>query len=463
MRRPLPMLILALGLAFLGLVLRLRYHDYRHPRPGPETFVKTQKVLAAAGLPEEADPAPFVHSFSHRQTLEGWLHTLQIIDPKKHLEALTITTPQNVTFFRDPYFKQQPDFSIDFASSESEVLANPTAFHRRLLTAAKNPRTLPLRGIKIALDPGHMGSPLWDERAERSTIDGKGGYLSEGQLALQTALLLEKRLTILGAQVMLTRRHLAPVTSLSWENIDLAAEARSALRDNSFTEDFRRFLNSLRFDAPLLPQIQSSDYLQSLQTEKRRWRYFGIQYDLAARAELIQTFAPDLTLIIHFDASDEARPPGTVNTNGYDATKGYIVGGAALEELATRNQRALLAARVMDPASWKASRHLTQAVVRSLHDTLRIPYDPLGKGTEDTVRLGDGVFARNLRLSSLLHSSAVSYLECLYQDDPQEFAQLLRPDFSMNIDGQPYAYSQRLVQVAQALEQGIIDFVRTYP
>ena len=69
-----------------------------------------------------------------------------------------------------------------------------------------------LKGLKIALDPGHIGGK-YSEMEGRHFVMGKDSPVKEGELSLETALKLKKILESLEAEVILVRSKPEPVTS----------------------------------------------------------------------------------------------------------------------------------------------------------------------------------------------------------------------------------------------------------
>ena len=69
----------------------------------------------------------------------------------------------------------------------------------------------PLAGLRIAIDPGHIGGK-WAKMEERWFQIGKGKPVTEGDMTLRVAKLLEDRLKKLGAEVRLTRTGTSPLT-----------------------------------------------------------------------------------------------------------------------------------------------------------------------------------------------------------------------------------------------------------
>jgi len=70
----------------------------------------------------------------------------------------------------------------------------------------------PLSGLRIALDPGHLGGK-WAKMEERWFQVGESQPVKEGNLALKVARILAPRLKELGAKVLFVRNRSQPITS----------------------------------------------------------------------------------------------------------------------------------------------------------------------------------------------------------------------------------------------------------
>lgn len=92
-----------------------------------------------------------------------------------------------------------------------------------------------LSGLRIALDPGHIGGE-WGPIEERSFSVAGGPVVQEGDLTLQTAFRLADRLRGMGAEVFLTRESAEPVTDLRAD--DFAVEARLRLAKEEGADAF---------------------------------------------------------------------------------------------------------------------------------------------------------------------------------------------------------------------------------
>jgi N-acetylmuramoyl-L-alanine amidase len=132
----------------------------------------------------------------------------------------------------------------------------------------------PLTGLKIAIDPGHIGGN-WANIEERWFVVGEGKPVQEGDLTLQVAKLLKPRLEALGATVTLVRQSLQPVTTLRPEALLNLAQA---------------------------PPSRESP-------QKLAERLFYRTAEIRARADLVnQVIKPDLVLCLHFNAEGWGDP-----------------------------------------------------------------------------------------------------------------------------------------------------------
>ena len=114
-----------------------------------------------------------------------------------------------------------PPFLLRFASSRETARSIPRYWRSRLQLPPEEPGK-PLAGLKIALDPGHIGG-YWAKMEKRWFQIGDSPPVTEGDMTLTVAELLAPRLEELGAQVFLTRSKPAPATSLAPDQLENVA------------------------------------------------------------------------------------------------------------------------------------------------------------------------------------------------------------------------------------------------
>ncbi len=422
-------------------------------------FARSRGVLEHFGVAAEPESQPQASFLDGRQTADAARKLLPIFDPSGSLGPYVTWKDGTLAVFQDPGTRAVADFDVRLAASPAEVVT--PGFHARLLAARANPASAPLRGVRVALDPGHMGGQLWDDRTGKHVDDGEGHWISEGIINLQTALLLEAQLRELGAETLVTHRKPGTVSSLAYEALDLHAYGLNDLRESSRDDWFLELLS--KGDGPALFKLfdQSAEVKRRF-SEEMRGEYYIKGADLDARSELINAFQPDVTLIIHYDTSDPPGNPTGINPRGFDATKAFVAGAFGATELVSRADRLGFARHLLEATSWDASLALSRAVTGSLSKGLGIPLER-SFSVGNTMAIEPGVFARNLNLTRGVWGTPLSYVECLFYNDPGEFKQLLRADHSMKMDdGRSYPYSNRLAEVVESLREGVVAFVAGY-
>ncbi len=167
-------------------------------------------------------------------------------------------------------------FRLRFAAPGQEVKAPRDWRSTAELPAATVEK--PLEGLKVAIDPGHIGG-AWAKMEERWFVLGEGTPVCEGDMTLQVANLLKPKLEALGATVSLVRSKTEPVTTVRPDAL------RTLAQDSATPED-------------------SPAALQRLAE-----RLFYRTAEIRARAERVnQTLKPDLVLCLHFNAEAWGDP-----------------------------------------------------------------------------------------------------------------------------------------------------------
>jgi len=149
--------------------------------------------------------------------LEQYQHTITKEDFERELEEVYtingkwkdwITTTEQSAMIRTSAADGSKLFELFFATEAKSE--KPAKFWRaRDEIAVKDPEK-PLLGLRIVIDPGHIGGE-YSEVEERHFEYKEAPPVKEGDLTLKVAKMLGKQLEILGAQVMFTREYLMPV------------------------------------------------------------------------------------------------------------------------------------------------------------------------------------------------------------------------------------------------------------
>ena len=436
----------------------------RLPISARERFLRTEAILREFQVPEETPQASLLRSLENRQTLSGLHQVLPSLDRSgawQKFFRIGGTSESSMIWksFRDPESQERLSFEIPLLGP-AEVI-RPNAHTQRLQTIASQANSsLPLRGLRVALDPGHMGGDFWDHETGKYVEDERGRKLSEGLLALQTALLLEQELRALGAEVSLTRRSLSAVTPTPYRELDLRAWGLRELRESQLLDWFQDLLTRAPIGADLFRTFERSPRVRNLFDASQRGKYFILREDLIARSTQMSAFSPDISLVLHFDTSDPPGNPHGLNRADHNGTKTYISGAFQPEEFASQESRELFTAHLLDRDARESSLRLSRAVVQAISTRLQLGLETFG-GREATP-VEPGIFARNLGVSRRLTGHAVSYVECLFYNGPTEFERLQQQTETLEVDGQPTRFSPRLRQLSTALKEAILTTVASY-
>lgn len=241
-----------------------------------------------------------------------------------------------------------------------------------------------LNGLRIALDPGHIGG-AWGEMEERSIAMGGESPVQEGDLTLATALRLRERLEALGATVFLTRDRAEPVTSM---------------RPADFLEEATAYYEN---------EIGITEAQRSENIRKRAELLFYRKAEIEARSELLNTnFKPDLTLALHYNATGWEDPE---NPELVDANNGHVLvhGSYLPSELEEEGMRFQLLSHI-SKQYYKIEIPLATAIAKAMVEETGLPPYHYEGGNAKLLEGSEYVWSRNL-LANRIFDSPVVYLE----------------------------------------------------
>lgn len=317
--------------------------------------------------------------------------------------------------------------------------------------SAFHPPLQPLAGMRIAIDPGHIANDTATGRLEQKFIsmnvpsaanipgDSVTVAFAEGQLTWQTAVLLAARLRNLGAEVMLTRN-----------GPDQTAFGKTFAQWKK--DDYVRTLDSmLQAD----PQNQNLKDLKSgrMKEDRSRFRFVFRDAELRKRAEIINAYQPDLTVVIHYNVDETNAPWSKPTPKNFNML--FVPGAFQADELDDSEKRYdFLRLLLLDDIenSVEACGEVSTQFAVKLKVPMAGPSDAgyLSTSCRNTTR--KGVYARNLSMTRLVHGTIV-YGETLYQDNFAEALALGNMTITDRVSGQ--VTSKRVMQVADAYSAGI--------
>ncbi len=414
-----------------------------------ELYDRTQAVLDHFLVPLEVlDPNAF-KDLDHLPSFTKLQSRLSLFDPFQVFKNFIVTTPNLIRVFSD--FKSRQVFESEFNLNSQP---QPSSLKARLLKAQKNAANEIFRGLKIALDPGHMGGTYWDKQTGKKISDGHN-IVSEGLINLQVCLLLKKELENLGAEVLVTHESLAPVSSIDPNHFDLKEFYLREFRAQSMNAWFLDLISRFPIGEQLFKSFTQSRFYQQLISEKMRSTYFIKRADLDARVELMRQFNPDITLYIHHDA---ASANSVVNDQSPNRTRAFVPGSFQIDELATAESRQSLMRHWLDQDSWDLSLQLIRETLSQINQQMKIPLATSDGG--QSVKIEDGIFARNLLVPRKMKNTLTAYYELFYYDRREEFNSLLQTKYDLIIDGKNYPYSNRIKQSVSSLRDGLVNFIK---
>ncbi|MEO6055146.1 MAG: N-acetylmuramoyl-L-alanine amidase [Chthoniobacterales bacterium] len=268
-------------------------------------------------------------------------------------------------------------FTLQFTSPTGEK-KKPARYWKAKAELGPAEPDKPLAGLRIALDPGHLGGS-WAKMEERWFKIGNTKPVAEGDMTLYVAKLLAPRLQALGAKVYLTRGKAGPVTTLRPGKLRQTAAKELMSAGKSATP------NELKRESELL---------------------FYRVGEIRQRAELInEKIKPDLVLCLHFNAEEwgDDKHPKLTEVNHMHF---LITGDFSAEELAHEDQLYEMLIKLLNQ-SYPEEIGATDAIARSMAtETGLPPYEYKGA---NAVRVNDNpyVWGRNLLASRLFECPVI--------------------------------------------------------
>ncbi len=301
---------------------------------------------------------------------------------------------------------------------------------------------LPLRDVRITLDPGHIGG-AFAKMEERWFRIGEDPPIREGDLNLTVARILQCRLTSLGADVSMTRDAAQPVTRDTPESLEL--QARRILGGST---------RGIRLDSDIEKTVEKEEDAERALGEFLFYRVSEIR----ARAQRVNAeFRPDLVLAIHFNAVawPDSANPSLVDENHLH----LIVNGAYLpDEIARDDVRFEMFIKLLQETS-EEEVAIAESIAGALAQATDLP--PFVYERPGAKRVGDNpyVWARNL-LAGRLYRCPVVYLEAYVANSREVYPRLQAGDYPgyRTIDGKSRRSLFR--EYADGVMSGLLGYFR---
>ena len=307
-------------------------------------------------------------------------------------------------------------FELRFATKKRPARATSGFWRTRAQIQAVRARSpaapgRPLEGLRVALDPGHLGGE-WARMEERWFQIGDAPPVKEGEMTLAVAQMLAPRLEALGATVLWVRRENGPVTTTRPEGMLDTARAALAERGVAGIKD--------AYSGPADP-----DREKSIQWEAERL-FYRIS-EIRTRARLVNdVLQPDVTLCLHFNAEEWGDPakPELIEKNHLHL---LVSGNYSAAELRYDDVRFEMFLRLLSRVHDEEI-PLAETVAGSLARATALP--PYEYTDSRAIRVGTSpyVWARNL-LANRLYRCPVVYCEPYVMNSPEVFARVQAGDY----------------------------------
>ncbi len=403
-------------------------------------------VLVSANAAENLSPLgqspdwPALEKFQETMTRDEFTGALQNVYCPRGVSADFVQAEADVVRFLIDR-EEQKWFALRFAPNEESRKPVARSWKRAAsLPAVRKGREL--AGLKIALDPGHIGGS-WARMEERWFQVGDSKPIQEGDMTLRVAQLIAPKLRQLGATVSLVRNKNAPVTRKRPD--DLREVAKKILLRAGEAEPREDFAG---------PDDPEKEHTIRWQSELLFYR----NSEIRQRAKIVNTkIKPDVVLCLHYNAEswDEPTKPRLVDRNHLH----LLVNGSYLPpELEFDDVRFEMLQRLL---SRTRDEEFSLAEKSALAMARRMQLPPYEYTTENIARIGSTgyVYARNL-IATRLYRCPVVYFEPYVMNSDEVFWRVQEGDYEgirfVNGTDRPSIYRE----YANGVVDGLLDYYR---
>lgn len=364
-------------------------------------------------------------SFQQTMTKEDFKNLLDRVYAPKGAWNDCISFADNAAVIRTS--ADRAPYLLKFAPDAASVRRAPV-YWRSLRSLPPFLPGKPLAGLKIAIDPGHLGGS-WAKMEERWFQIGNATPVTEGDMTLKVAKLLDDRLTALGAEVYLTRSKPGPVTSARPSQLRGAAAESLGQRNDALTKE---------------------------SVTKESERLFYRVSEIRRRSRLVnEVIKPDIVLCLHFNAEDwgNEKKPKLVNDNHLHF---LITGAWSKEELLYEDQRLDMLVKLLD-RSFSEELALTNTLSGVMSKTTGLPPYVYQGGSVLRVNDNPYIWARNL-LANRLFTCPVVYIEPYVMNSKMGYARIQAGDYDGRRNFGGVARQSIYREYADAVTSGLVKY-----
>jgi N-acetylmuramoyl-L-alanine amidase len=388
--------------------------------------------------------------------LEGYQRTIthdeferlvdDVYSPDGGFWTFATLTPEHVTIYTDAT-KRTPEFTLHFAGSEATELPRPYVYKTHGVSS--DPRS-PLAGLKIALDPGHIGGD-WARLEARYFKLGDDPPVMEAKLNLITCKILADRLESDGAQVVWAKHGYEPTTD---ERPDtLHHEAIAALAGPSGGSNATEEIFGLPDLSPRRSHVRA---FSETRIDQEAALLFYRSAEIRARAALVNREHPDLTICVHYNADDWGDDPDHPTLSGTSKLIIFVNGCYERSELSYDDTRYDMMRKLLDRDA-AAEERGCELVGRQMLQAFGYPPDDFNTSFAHRITDVPSVYTRDLLASRLYHGPVI-YCEGPYMNARDAYYRIIAGDYlgQRTIQGQSVPSIYR--EYALAVERGVLEY-----
>jgi N-acetylmuramoyl-L-alanine amidase len=348
--------------------------------------------------------------------------------------------------------KKVPLFTLHFAASESACAPLPYVYKTY---ATSHDPARPLKGIRIALDPGHIGGD-WAKLEARYFKLGDDPPVEEAKLNLITCEDLADRLQADGAEIIWAKHDYEPVTPLRPDDLHREAIAALALPDHA-SSAHSGYTPSFLFGLPLFhsPRAGSQARTEERIDNEAALLFYRVA-EIRARGDVVNQKHPDLTICVHYNADDWGDPNHPTLT-ARSRLVIFINGAYEKSELVYDDYKYDLLRKLLDRTAAQEERGCA-LVGQAMLDRLKYPPEDY-PGTYFAHHVTDvpSVYARDLLANRIYHGPVI-YCEGPYMNARDAYYRIIAGDYLgvRVIQGESVPSIYR--EYAAAVEKGVLEY-----
>jgi N-acetylmuramoyl-L-alanine amidase len=337
-----------------------------------------------------------------------------------------------MVLYSDPT-KRERLFTLHFAPSASAEAVRPYFYHT---AAVSTDPTRPLAGLKIALDPGHIGGE-WAQLEARYFKLGDDPPVLEAKLNMITCDLLAERLESDGATIIWAKHSYEPTTDLRPDSLH------------------REAIEALALHPDTTKKISGEDRIQHMIDNEAALLFYRVA-EIRARGAIVNRQHPDLTICVHYNADSWGDPNNPILVD-HSRLVIFINGAYEDSEIAYDDEKYDLLRKLLDRDAPQEERGCA-LVGQEMLDILKYPPETYPGGYfAHHVTSVPSVYARNLLANRIYHGPVI-YCEGPYMNARDAYYRIIAGDYlgTRVIQGQRVESIYR--QYAEAVEKGVLKY-----